>query len=163
MPCEKYNKIYTNFWWEWNFMYTRCKLGRVLCVCACVCVFVLPSASFWGCNVAASNMRVALGFYLDGCYRCRCCCFWFPKRNKHTSSPRGRGLPLGPSHGWFMRSKCKRKKIKKKKFASREISKVFAPLLVPLLQSPHHTIPAAPHAPPLPNTEHLSGLYFARF
>lgn len=161
MPCEKYNKIYTNFWWEWNFMYTRCKLGRVLCVCACVCVFVLPSASFWGCNVAASNMRVALGFYLDGCYRCRCCCFWFPKRNKHTSSPRGRGLPLGPSHGWFMRSKCKRKKIKKN-LLHEKFPKCLRRCSCPCC-SHHTTLPAAPHASSLPKPEHLSGLYFARF
>lgn len=116
-------------------MYTDCKLGRIFCAC------FFPHLNFfffWGFRTLAMLLQVIcvllLAFTRSAAAAAAAAPDFITKQTHGflTVVParyaEGRGLPLGPSHGWFMRSKCNNTRKKMFYQASREISKVFAPL-----------------------------------
>lgn len=150
-------------------MYTDCKPGRIFCAC-----FPPPPSTsfFWGFRTLAMLLQVICVLLLAFTWSAAAAAPDFITKQTHgflTVVParyaEGRGLPLGPSHGWFMRSKCNntRKKNVLPGF-TRNFQSVCAVVRAPpsLLQTHTHTYTHI-HSPCPPWHRHLSGLYFARF
>lgn len=128
-----------------------------------------PSTSFLGisntCNVAASNMRVVVGFYLVCC--CCCCCSRFYNETNTRilngcarTVRRGAWLATWPFSWLIYAFKVQQHK---KKNALPGFTRNFQSVCAVVRASP---FPLHTHMHTLPSptgNRHLSGLYFARF